>query len=171
VPGTAQLAIKDKSLDTRDQLKWKWAQGALTGVAELGDPAGGSTDYTLCVYDRVGGTPKVVSTLVVPHGGNCGGKPCWKANGSNGFTYGDKTLAHDGVKQIRLRAGRAGKAQIQLQAKGVSLGWTGTGGVLPFTQSPTATVQLTNSTGACWSADYSAPARKNRSDLFLDRGD
>jgi hypothetical protein len=171
VPGKAQLTIKDKSPDTHDQLKWKWAKGAVTGVAEFGDPAGGPTDYTLCVYDRVGGTPKVVSTLVVPHGGNCGGKPCWKANGSNGFTYGDQTLAHAGVKTIRLRAGTAGKAQVQVQAKGTNLGWAGTGSMLPFAQAPAVTVQLTNSAGKCWSVDYSAPARKNGSDLFVDRGD
>ena len=43
--------------------------------------------------------------------------------------------------------------------------------MLPLAQSPAVTVQLTNSAGKCWSADYSAPARMNRSDSFFDRGD
>ena len=168
VAGKAQLAIKNKTPDPKDQLKWKWAQGATTGVAELGNPVSGDTGYTFCVYDWSAGTPQVVSTLVVPPGGTCGGKPCWKAT-SQGFTYTDKTLAHDGVKQLKLRAGAAGKAQMTLQAKGANLGLAP--GALPLTQSPNVTAQLTNTAGSCWGADYGAPARVNRSDTFVDRGD
>jgi hypothetical protein len=170
VPGKAQLTIKSKTPDTSDQLEWKWAKGALTGIAELGDPASGTTDYRLCVFDRSGGDAHVVTSLGIPAGGTCGGKACWKATG-RGFVFGDKTLAHDGVKQLRLRAGAAGKAQIQLQAKGANLGFASTPGMLPLAQSPAVTVQLTNSAGKCWSADYSVPARMNQSDSFFDRGD
>ncbi len=168
VAGAAQLAIKNKTPDTRDQLKWKWAKGGATMAADFGDPVNGDTAYTLCLFDHAAGDPRVVKKLVVPAGGFCAGKPCWKANGA-GFVYADKTLAQVGVKQIKLRQGAAGKAQVALQAKGANLGLAGN--LLPLAQSPLVTVQLTNSAGACWSADYSAPARANRSDLFLDRGD
>ena len=84
--------------------------------------------------------------------------------------HADETLAHDGVKQLRLRAGAAGKAAIALQAKGPNLGLAPTG-VLPLAQDPRVIVQLTNDAGQCWSADYAAPARVNRPDAFLDRGE
>jgi hypothetical protein len=45
------------------------------------------------------------------------------------------------------------------------------GFLLPLQQSPKVTVQLTNSDGKCWTADYSAPARLNRTDGFFDKGD
>jgi hypothetical protein len=168
VPGKSQLAIKDKSPNKRDQLKWKWTKGAATDASELGNPLSGNTTYTLCVYDRDAGTPTVVSSLVVPPGGTCGGKPCWKVS-AGGFTYNDKTLTHDGVKQLRLRAGAAGKPQVALQAKGAGLDFAP--GWLPLAQSPSVTVQLTNDAGACWGADYTAPARANDGGAFMDRGD
>lgn len=168
VSGAAQLAIKNKTPSTSDQLKWKWAKGAATSLADFGNPVNGGTSYTLCIFDHAGGAVEVASALVVPAGGECGGKPCWKTTGS-GFTYADKTLTHGGVKQIKLRRGDAGKAQVSLQAKGVNLGLADD--ALPFAQSPRVTVQLTNDAGQCWSAEYSAPARANRSDLFSDRGD
>jgi hypothetical protein len=165
--GKAQLAVKNRAPATKDQLKWKWAKGAATDRAELGDPVTGDTAYTLCIYDRTGGATSVVTSLVVPAGGTCGGKPCWKATRS-GFTYADQTLAHDGVKQLKLRAGVAGRAQAALQAKGSGMGFAP--GMLPLAQSPSVTVQLTNTNGACWSADYAAPAKINRTDAFVDRG-
>ena len=57
-----------------------------------------------------------------------------------------------------------------LQAKGAGLGFA-SAPPLPLTQSPKVTVQLTNSDGECWSAEYSAPVRVNRGDAFMDRGD
>jgi hypothetical protein len=168
VSGKSQLAIKDQSSSTRDQLKWKWTKGAATDPSELGDPVGGDTTYTLCVYDYDAGTPTVVSSLVVPPGGTCGGKPCWKVS-AGGFTYNDKTLSHDGVQQLRLRAATAGKTQVALQGKGTGLGFAP--GWLPLAQSPRVTVQLTTDAGACWGADYTAPARTNGGNAFMDRGD
>lgn len=160
VAGKSQLAMKNAAPDTRDQLKWKWAPGSATTRAELGDPVGGDTSYALCVYDTAAGTPRVVASLVVPAGGTCGGKPCWRAS-ATGFTYADKTLAHDGVKQLRLRAGVAGKAAITLHAKGPNLGLAAAG-IPPLAQDPRVIVQLTNAAGQCWSADYAAPARRLR---------
>ena len=165
--GKTRLAIENAAPDARDQLEWKWAKGGATARADFGDPAAGTTAYTFCVYDRDAGNPGVVTSLVLPAGGDCGAKPCWKATGS-GFVYADKTLAH-GVKQLKLRAGEAGKAQIGLQAKGVGI--AAVGDALPFAQSPAVTVQLTNDVGQCWSTDFSAPARLNRNDRFDDRGD
>jgi hypothetical protein len=164
-PGKAQLAIRDATPDARDQLQWKWA-GAATTPADFGDPVGGDADYTLCVYDRAGGGVRVAASLVVPHGGDCGGKPCWRAN-ARGFAYADKS---GGTRQMKLRSGAAGKAQITFKAKGGALGF-GAAPPLPLAQAPTVTVQLTSSAGGCWTSDFSAPARTARPDAFADRGD
>ncbi len=63
----------------------------------------------------------------------------------------------DGVEKLQLKEGSiAGKAQIQLKAKGSALDDP----ALPFSQP--VTVQLHNAeSGLCWEAVYSFPASKN----------
>lgn len=171
-PGRAKLQIKDQPSDRADQLKWSWRAGDVTPLAHYGDPVGGDTSYTLCVWDHDAGTPSLVTSAAVPAGGICDGKPCWKSLGAGGFKYADKTLAHDGVKLIRLKPGATpGKAQVGVIAKGPRLGFTPARAVLPLDQSPKVTVQLSNSDGRCWTADYSAPASKNDARQFKDVGD
>jgi hypothetical protein len=75
------------------------------------------------------------------------------------------------VKLIRLKAGAAGSARITWLAKGGNLDFASLGPFLPFDQSPKVTVQVTNSDGQCWTAEYSAPARANQRDAFVDKGD
>jgi hypothetical protein len=167
--GKARLAIADATGDQRDRLQWKWAAGAATTTADFGDPATGDTDYTLCVYDRAAGATRIAASLVVAHGGDCGGKPCWRVD-RRGFTYADAARSRAGVQQVKLQSGAAGKAQIVVKAKGGNLGF-GAAPPLPMSQDPTVTVQLTSSGGQCWSADYSAPARTTGPEAFADRGD
>jgi hypothetical protein len=108
--------------------------------------------------------------LRVPAGGTCSGAPCWSATGTSGFRYADPTLANDGVQHIRLKAGTT-KGQLMVSGKGTGLGFAELEPLLPFDQSPTVTVQMTNSDGRCWTADYSAPALSNERTGFLDSGD
>ena len=103
----------------------------------------------------------------VPPGGNCVGKPCWTAR-ANGFRYADKSRTRDGVQMLRLKAGAT--AKMTWIAKGANLGFA-TLAPLPLDQSPKVTVQLTNSDGRCWTADYSTPAATNTSDRFTDKSD
>jgi len=65
----------------------------------------------------------------------------------------DKDLAPEGVAQLILKAGIAGKAQIRVKGKGANLVIPS----LPLAQP--VTVQLGNTAGVCWEAVYSAPAR------------
>jgi hypothetical protein len=37
-----------------------------------------------------------------------------------------------------------------------------------FDQSPGVLVQLVNSAGACWTSEFTAPAKKNEGDRFKD---
>jgi hypothetical protein len=54
---------------------------------------------------------------------------------------------------------------------GAGLGFASAEPMLPLAQSPKVSVQLTNSDGRCWTADFSAPALVNQGTTFRDRGD
>ena len=61
----------------------------------------------------------------IPAGGvvpTCGTKPCWKTTGTTGFKYKNKAATPDGITDVKLKAGGAGKAQVQVKGKGVLLG-------------------------------------------------
>ncbi len=156
----AQLKLKNVADGSKDQLQWKWGSGAATTLAEFGDPIG-STSYALCLYD---GTT-LISSSVIPAGGLCNGKPCWKGNAKQ-FQYKSKTNTPDGIAQVKLQAGVAGKAQIQVKGKGTLL-------VMPLA-APTGTVtaQLSRSGATtCWQAIYSTPAIKNDGTIYNDKND
>ena len=155
VGAKALLHYKDESPDSKDRLEWKWLKGSVTSKAEFGTPLT-TTSYQLCVYD---GTPTLIFDAAIPAGGTCNAtnlKPCWKDT-TKGFDYRDKDFSPDGVEQLRLKEGLvAGKAQIQVTAKGAPLDDP----TLPFT--PPVVVQLHNlESGLCWEAAYSAPATRN----------
>ncbi len=161
--GKAPVALTDESPDDQDQLQWKWSEGAGTAFAYFGDPV--HTDaYQLCVYDGGG----MRATLTVPPGGLCSGIPCWTAK-STGFRYTDRTNVADGIAQIVLKAGYAGKARIHVKGKGANLPMPS----LVSLASP-VTVQLKSlsTNDACWGASYSFPlAIKNDGVQFKDKAD
>lgn len=162
----SSIVLRDQALDTRDQLVWRWTRGDAVALAELGDPVGGATSFALCLYDTTGGTPSLAHPpIVVPGGGACRGKPCWKALGTSGVKRSDRDRAPDGVESVVLRAGPAGKSSIVLVARGASLAPP----PLPFAQEPAVTVQLRGSNGACFGATYAAPARANDAAQFRDQ--
>ncbi len=161
VSGKAQLKLKDTD-DAKDQLQWKWGSGAATTLAELGDPTT-TESYYLCLYDA----GVLRSSTQIPAGGMCSGKPCWKA-GTHGFQYKSKELLPDGTAQLKLKEGIAGKAQIQIKAKGVNLEMPALGGALIGP----VTVQLKQASEAvCWEAIYSVPFSKNDGTSFGDKSD
>jgi endoglycosylceramidase len=162
---TGILAITEAATAAKDRLQWTWAKGAATTTADFGDPTA-STSYRLCVYDREAGVPRLVASTGLAAGGTCNGKPCWRAT-STGFRYTDKNAAIEGVRQVVLKAGAAGRSKIQVRAQGPKLAVP----PLPFAQGPTTTVQLRSSGGVCWEADYSPPTRRNQADQFNDRAD
>jgi hypothetical protein len=175
-PGKAFVLLKTTSPGTRDRLTWRWARGAQIDFPDFGDPLG-TTKYGICVYAN----DVLVVSAKVPPGGICArGKPCWKQTGSStaptGFRYADRDPAHDGVTRIVLRAGIPGRAKVIFQAKGATIGQAPGSQPLPADLgatglTPPVVVQVKNSAGACWAAQYDAPALKNRSDLFRDKGE
>jgi hypothetical protein len=106
--------------------------------------------------------------LEAPPGGLCKDKPCWKAT-KPGFAYKDPTLNNDGLLQIQLVSGVAGKAKVVVKGKGFNLPMPPPAGLGLLHQDPTVTVQLSNSDGVCWEAEFSTPAKKNDLKQFNDK--
>jgi hypothetical protein len=159
----AALAIKDKTPDKGNALQWKWGSGDATTFADFGTPAT-SSHVRLCLYD--GAAPTLVAGAIAPAGGTCAGKPCWKATGTDkGYGYKDKLGTPTGITALKLKAGVAGKAQIQVQAKGVNADVP----LLPLTGP--VLVQLSVDGGACFEAQYQPAAfAKNEPGQFKAKG-
>ncbi len=166
-----QLQLKDRTPDATpdksNQLSWQWKKGAATTGVDLGNALASATRYDLCVYDQSGGSSTLRLRLRIPGAGTCHGKPCWKTSGNGTLKYGDKDATPDGVTQATFRPGAAGKAQLQVKARGLGLALP----TLPFAQSPAVVVQLWSSTGVCWGQTYAAPAARNDAAQFKDKLD
>ncbi len=143
------LVVKDNADDSKDKLVWKWIKGAETAFAAFGTPTV-DTPYAFCLYD---GNQNLI-TSEVPPAGTCDGKACWKQLGSasnpKGFKYKDKELTPDGVKNVLLKAGAAGKAKSLVKGKGANLL------LPPLGVTPDVTAQLINQNGECWAAVFTA---------------
>ncbi len=163
---TSVLQLKNNTTDSRDSLSWTWPKGEATATADFGDPLQ-ATSYSFCIYDESAGTPSLVLSATAPAAATCPTKPCWKVTGTTGFKYTDARLTNGGLRSLTLKAGAAGAAKITVKGKSVNLGMP----ALPLAQDTTVIAQLVNSDGACWEATYSAPAIKNQSDQFKDKGD
>lgn len=159
-PGKAMLQIRDQLVAARDRFLWKWSKGEATDLADFADPLSGSAAYHVCVYDTSTSAQPLLDLGVAP-GGLCGTKPCWKATGTKGFAFRDRTAAQAGVTALKLGAGPAGKAKLLAQARGPVLATP----ALPLV--PPVVVQLLVEDGGdveCWQTTYDAPLRTNASD-------
>ena len=137
----------DAATDPKAKYQWSWQKGAATTLGDLGDPVGGD-DYTLCVYDE-SGAPTLATGAVIPGGGTCKGKPCWKALGTSGFAYKDSKRLRFGIAAIELKAGPDGKAHLQIKGQGATLPVPALPAPLPLR------VQLTAENGTCWESVFS----------------
>ena len=91
-----------------------------------------------------------MATLGLPAGGDCGGRPCWKSKIGKTLSYSDKARTPDGIQQMLVKVGPAGKSKIKLRGRGENL----TLPSLPIAPSPWLRVQLKNSAGACWASEF-----------------
>jgi cysteine-rich repeat protein len=150
--------LKVKSAGNRDVLVWSWKSSAETPLSIFGDPRA-TNDYTLCIYDSAG----LLMQFTAPAGSTCkDGKPCWLL-GSKGFKYADRSSAHDGISNLKLKPGAAGSAKLELKAKGqLDLA------ALPLTLP--LSVQLRAKDGACFQASFGA-AKRNDADKFQAMSD
>lgn len=159
------LLLKDK--DDKDQLIYKWVAGEETTLADLGDPLT-TTTYTVCVWDAIADSPELIYEAILPPGGVCDGKPCWKAV-KKGFNYKDTDLGVRGMKILILRVGAEGKAKIIAKGQGPGLDLP----ALPLAQDSTvlAQVKTDHDGGQCYESRFSAPTKRNDIEQFKDKGD
>jgi hypothetical protein len=166
VSNRGTFALTGATTKAKNRLLWSWVDGDATAPpADFGNPTT-ITSYRLCAYDETAGVSRLALSTGVAAAGTCGRLPCWRAS-STGFHYRDPGAAVDGVRQVVLKAGTAGRSKIQVRGQGIKLALP----TLPFGQDPTVTVQLRSSAGQCWEAAYSTPAQRNRVDQFKDRAE
>ncbi len=137
--GKEKLKVQFKKIETA------------TVQGDFGDPAVGTTNYALCIYDEL---DALSSELLLKHATNdCAGKPCWSAVSTKGYKYKDKAGSADGVTKALLKSGSAGRGSISIMgknnaAKGLSSLPTDIASSL--SGATTATVQLLSSNAACF---------------------
>jgi len=166
-PEAAKVSITDRIDNAKDRLKWIWNKGDATAIGDVGNPVDSGTRYELCVYDGSGNS-QPLRTAVVTGRGTCAGKPCWRAIGKTvtGYKYNNKLGTPDGVTQLQVKTGSAGKSQLRVQGKGANL--------LPPNPILTlpVTVQLLVDNGGgvkCWQTTFTT-ATKNTDEQFKAKG-
>jgi predicted outer membrane repeat protein len=154
---TLQIKVASDPAKNRFTLKHSRDTAALA-PADFGDPVTGGNVYQLCLYDESAGVPALLATMTVPGGGTCGSKACWKAS-SKGFQFKDGAAVHDGVQQIALRTGDAGKGSVQVKGAGAGLPLPGpkAAGMPYLSADPGVTAQLhESSAGGCFESRVEA---------------
>jgi hypothetical protein len=156
----ASLTVKDNADDGKDQLKWKWSKGGDLLFAELGVPSA-TTAYEICIYDRSGTVPTLVSTIAIPPTG------AWvpEANSST-WDYRDKNAVVAGVKKLQVRARVGGKSKVNLSAKGGALPLSAPfSGAEFYDHDPGIVVQMHagNDVNTCWTSEIQLLLKNNTS--------
>ncbi len=148
--GRAALTIKSSASSSGNKIQWKWRGEESTA---FGDPTS-STNYALCIFDDVGGAPRLIVDQAVPAGTG------WKRS-SSGFAYADPDAASHGVRSIKLRYGGDGRAAVSVLSRGANVILP----ALPLAQESGVLVQLVADGGLCWEGRY-ASYRENSSVQF-----
>lgn len=127
-------------------------------LARLGNPLG-TDGFRLCFYDNTTGLPLIFRS-VVPGGGQCGTRPCWKAaRRGSGFTFADRSAAHDGTRRFEAVSGTPPGSRVKYSGKGAALSGRPFG--LPALPLPASlVVQVQADGGACVGAVYDATGIK-----------
>ncbi len=165
VAGRSVLILHDGVDPGGSRVIWKWLKGATT-AAEFGDPS--STDgFDLCLWED----GNLIASGGVAAGGQCSGRPCWRAlgpmAGPTGYKFKDKASNGDGVYQVLMKANN-GNGKVYWKARGSNLTLPGAASPSQYIGGTNLTVQaLRQDGGACWEADFaSSDFRTNLSEKF-----
>ena len=143
--GQSRFRYVNSATDTKDRVEWKWGHGAATSQADFGDPTT-SANYQFCVFAETSDATTLLLGAEVPASASA-----WTPIGTVGYKYLDQTAAEDGISQILVRGGAAGRSKIILRGKGAGL----SDPTLPLAPANGIRVQLTNeSTGICWESEF-----------------
>jgi len=157
------LIHDDPKFDDKNKFIWSYIQGEAMSVGALGNPIQ-TDDYTICVYDGVGGSPALVMELQALAGSG------WRAQASNGFGYSDRERTSDGLQKMRVAAGSASLSKVKVTARGVNIPIPApySEGIQLLEADPTVIVQMVNTTGTCWNNEFdpaTARVRNNGKDF------
>ena len=150
IGASGKFYVTDSPQARKKSIRWSWKRGEVVEPADFGIPRTPTT-YELCVIDHAGGTPRLASSLVIPPSLNL-----WSSTTPSVLKYTNQAGTADGVTVIRAKASPAPlKSKFTLKARGLNLTLPtpGSNGLM-FDSSPLLSVQLLNSTGACWTTDF-----------------
>ncbi len=158
--GKSKLQLKNNTKDLADNAKdsgqYQWKKGDATVVGDFMDPVGGIATYSWCVYDN--GT--LIFGQDVPAGAG------WSPSGATGFQFSGDV---GGVSQIKLKAGDAGKAQVQVKAKSKVGNFSSPPLPLATPVSSQLVIDDGIATPVCFSTGFTAPT-KNDAKQFNSKG-
>jgi hypothetical protein len=161
-PAHSLLLVRKGASTAKNKVVWKWLKGP-TDSASLGDPAAGTTEYSLCVYDQSsGGT---VSHLAM-HSTVEPGSPWVRLGSGAKFRYKDRNST--GQLRIKLKSA-SGKGRIGFKSKGDRMIPPDPAGQTLFTDDDAILVQLVNSAGKCWQSRFASPGIKHTVSSFKDK--
>lgn len=171
-----QIVVKNLEIDKKDALVWKFNKGPAVVAADLGNPVTGSTAYGICAWETVNGGTLPFFSQVLPAGGLCNGKPCWKYSGKatdpKGVTYGDSLRVASGIKDLKIQTGIVGKSSLKLNIGGDNFPAPPggrAGGAQLLSQDQEVIIQVENSHGKYWQSRFLAPAETNTEEQFMDK--
>jgi len=154
--GRAYLVLFANPRSNRfDGLRFSMA-GIDSSVEDFGDPRE-STEYQVCIYGREDDPEAEYGLLMNPR---ASAGSAWVA-GRGSFLYRMRHGQDDGLNLVALRAAPAGRGSIAVIGSGRDLEVP----ELPLDEEAGVDVQLHNSDGQCWSAEFS-DALRNTGVLF-----
>jgi cysteine-rich repeat protein len=156
----AQIKLSSRG-GNKDKLTWKWGKGPEALLAALGTPDI-ADEMAFCIFVDEGAGSEIFLSAEVPAGAS------WQLKGSSTYKYKDSDLQPDGIRQVQMKAGVAGKAKAKVQGKGSNLGLPS----LPLAPTATVTTQLHNlANGTCFGATFPTPFRRNDEQNFQAQTD
>ena len=163
----SSLLVRDVLVDAYDVVRWNWKNGADTALRDFADPVHGAASYAFCIYDT-SANPQPLMDAMIPPGGTCGRRPCWKqtTRGDGGYLYFNPAATPQGVRGVTLKAGVGGTAAVVVAGLGVHLESPHPALTLPVT------AQLVIRNGAttkCWQTQYLS-ATLNSATQFIAHG-
>jgi hypothetical protein len=158
--GRDRLRIVDRAGREYDRWVWRWRGAGVASEDFLAPELDEHTIYSACVYGGAG--TAVALDAAVAGASACPGGPCWSIDDDVTTRYEDALAGRDGVRRIRLVAGQARGALIEVRAAGALVDEPSLPMELPLT------VQLTARNGvsrSCWESRFDQ-ARRNDARVF-----
>lgn len=148
-----KLSIRDHPTnDGSDRMK---LNGRLSG-GDIGDPTT-TTEYTLCLYDRVGSVYTDVIALTVP-----AGSPWAVRGGSESFGYIDGAGTNGGITKMRLKKNKNNVGKFLMMGDGANLPLPGPFAIDAYMASdPSTAVQVETNDGDCWGEELGPPLKNS----------